>query len=232
MSLPITNLTLQRGIVSGSTLIALSIFIVAIAGFLASYQFFAPTRSVTVIGIGRETALASKATITFVYTATTSLQETAISNGEEQFTALINEINGLNPTSVKRIPYQVQQVTAVDGSVQFQYVSGAQVTVQGQQNVTTLTRLLEREQAQIASIRYLPDDEAGVNQKVQQAALDDARKKAEQIAKASNASVGKVLVVTEQSSNAQSGSAITNVKATSTNDVEVQSTLSVTFQLR
>ncbi len=232
MSLPITQSKLQKGAVSEFMLIALSILILAGVGAFASYKFFVPTRSVTVIGVGLETTLASKATVTFVYTANATLQETAVANGEDQFTALLGEINAFAPTNVKRIPYQIQQVVAPsDNTVQFQYVSGAQVTVDGELNVTALNRLLEREGAQVASVRYLPDDEVGVNEKVQQSALDDARRKAEQIAKASNSSVGKVLVVSEQSSNAQTGSAVTNLSNATSNNVEVQSALSVTFEL-
>ena len=223
----------NSGAISELMLIAISIFILAGVGAFASYRFFAPTRTVSVIGTARENAIANRGVVTFAYTANASLQQIAVTNGEEQFGELLTQINNLAPTEVKRIPYQVQQVTAGDGSTQYQYVSGAQVTVGSQQNVLSLTQLLERNGAQIASVRYLPENEETVNSSVRQKALEDARKKAEQIAGASNGSVGKVLTVNEEVSNTQTGSGVTTVSPLDgNNNVEVQTALSVTFELK
>lgn len=229
MTPPITDTTTQaKSIFWGFLLILMAI--VAL-GLFVGYQLFSPKRTISVIGTGKEIVQSNKATITFAFTSRANSKDVAVTQGEQEFTDLLTVINNFQPTEVKRIAYQVQELT--NGT--FQYVSGASVTVEGSENITGLQRTISSNNAQIASVLYLPEDEQTTTQRVQELALQNAREKAEQIAAASNGKVGKILIVSEQGSNTQTGNSVTSLSKdinSPLNQVELQSVMSVTYELR
>lgn len=214
----------------GFTMILLVLMGVGIA---SGYFLFKPTRTLSVSGVGRESTQANKATVTFAFTVKSGSKDQAATSGEQEFNDLLNVINNFQPSDVKRVAYQVQPLANSLGTPtgEYQYVSGASVTVEGATNIASLTRALSTNNAQVVSLRYLPDDEEGVNEKTRLEAIANARQKAQQIAKASGGRVGKVLSVSEQSSTGETGSSVTSVQTDSFNQVEVQSVLTVTFEL-
>lgn len=229
MTSPITDTTTQaKNIFWGFLLILMAI--VAL-GLFVGYQLFSPRRTISVIGTGKEVVQSNKATITFAYTSRASSKDVVVTQGEQEFTDLLTVINNFQPTEVKRIAYQVQEMA--NGT--FQYVSGASVTVEGTDNIAGLQRTISSNNAQIASVLYLPEDEQATTQRVQELALQDARQKAEQIAAVSGGRVGKVMIVAEQGSNTKTGASVTSVTQNPDNllnQVELQSVISVTYELR
>lgn len=211
------------------------VVVVLVIGFLG-YWFVrsttsSPTRSVTTVGVGKKQVPADKATITFTISQSGVDQTSLAKSGETKINAALQAVAGLSPTDVRKTAYQISPVSTGG----YQYAIGAQVTVTAL-NIEPTVQALTSQGANIASLRYNTANESGVGAEVREMAIKDARTRAEQIAKASGARVGKVLVVTEQGATDQTGSTITGTKAgldsASFNEVEVQSTLNVTFELK
>lgn len=194
-------------------------------------------RTLSVAGVGTEAVVSTKANITFVYSTTATARDAVNTAGQSEFEQLLGILGNFQVSDVKRIPAQVQPVavrSATDTTqveARFQYVTGAQVTITGSENVAGALRALDSDNIQIASIRYLPENETEVQARVQQAALDNARAKAESMARASGGRVGKVLSVVESVSNADTGSSVTS-QLDGASQVELQSAVTVTFGLK
>lgn len=206
-----------------------------------TWRFFTPTKSVSVVGIGSEAVLAEKASVTFIYNSSNTNRAQAVTQGEQVFNRIITDLRGLEPERLRRIPYQVIPVPTqnADGTIgeRYEYASGAEVVVSGLSNISAVTRIIENSQGTIVDISYVPSEEDNVRSRVQQKALENAREKAEDIARASGGRLGGVLVVTEQGSDAETGSGITSLgmdpdSQGSGNEIEVRSIVTVTFQLR
>jgi len=218
----------RRGNVEASITLLAVIVVVGIAvGSLLISSALRPRRSISVVGLGKEIVPATTARLSFAFATTGGSNEEAASNGEQQFSELLSSLNTFTPTDVKRIPYQVGQRTATV----FQYATGAQMTVPSAQ-VPEVMKVLQGKTVQVGSLNYIAENEQDVKIRVQESAMENAREKADQIAKASKGKVGKVLVVSEQGSNAETGSAVTSVQEAGANQVEVQSAVTVTFELK
>lgn len=208
---------------------------ILLAVIIGAY-FFLPKRTITVVGVGSESISANKAQITFVYSASGTTRNQALATGEQGFNTLLDTVTGAGATEIKRVAYQIQPV--VDGNnagIGYQYVSGATMKVENTDAINSIMGILTSNNIQATSINYLPDNEDQAKARVQQAALENAKKQAHDIARASGGILGRVLAVAQQSSNADSGTSVTSVnKGTddiNTAEVDVQSVVTVTYEM-
>lgn len=216
---------------SKNIFIAGALVIIAAFGYAFAQRLFAaPSRAVTTIGTGSKQVPADKATITFAVSANGPDQASVITNGENRTNDVFKSLQSFAPTNVRKTAYQVTQ----SGS-SYQYATGVQITIDSSK-VQSATQVISTSGSSVAQIKYSSSTDTTASQEARSAAIADARMKAEQIAKASGASVGKVLVVSEQSGTDQNGSSITGTKSSlgvgAFNEAEIQSSLSVTFELR
>ena len=186
-----------------------AIIAIIFLGIFAYFQFYPrPTRVVTTIGVGSKQVAAQKAMVVFAVTASAADRNSAATQGEAKFVDVLNMVNSYLPSSVNKTAYQVapQITNQLTGETNgFQYVSGAQITLEGVANVTNLVRQLNEKDATVAQVRFLPQDEKAIDKEVRELAIADAKVKAEQMAAASGARLGKVLNVTEQASTGATG---------------------------
>lgn len=187
------------------------------------------TRSVTTIGTGKKQVAADKATLTFSISTSGNDQSAVITTGENKTNDVFKSLQSFAPTNVRKTAYQVTQ--SGNG---YQYATGVQLTVDATK-VQNVTQIITASGNSVAQIKYSSSTDKTASQEARTAAIADARMKAEQIAKASGARVGKVLVVSEQSGTDQTGSSITGTKSALSdgafNEAEISSSLSVTFEL-
>lgn len=211
-------------------LLGVFILLAAVGYAFAQKTFGVITRSVTTIGTGSKQVPADKATITFAVSATGNDQASVITNGENKTNDIFKSLQSFAPTNVRKTAYQVTQ-----SGNSFQYATGVQMTIDSNK-VQSASQVISTSGSSIAQIKYSSSTDTTASQEARSAAIADARMKAEQIAKASGASVGKVLVVSEQSGTDQTGSSITGTKSSlgsgAFNEAEIQSSLSVTFELQ
>lgn len=229
----------KKSILLGILILA-ALFLVS---YIAAKSVFSPTRTVTTTGIGRQTVPAAKARIVFSFSDTSDDRTFAKIEGEEEFNQILTAINQFSPEEVVKTPESVQPVATRDANNQvtlagYQYSIGARVTVSGPEQIADLISFLNESRASIANISYLPEDQSAVGAQARSQALEDARTKAVQIAKASGSRVGRVITVAEQGSNNESGSTLTSAQtgaesytAGSFNQIEIQSLLTVQFEL-
>ncbi|HCS78638.1 TPA: hypothetical protein DIV55_02745 [Patescibacteria group bacterium] len=217
-----------------------AIIAVIFLGIFAYFQLYPrPTRVVTTIGVGSKQVAAQKALVIFAVTASAADRNSAATQGEAKFVDVMNMVNSYQPSSANKTAYRVapQVVNQLTGETNgFQYVSGAQITLEGVANVTNLVRQLNEKDATVAQVRFLPQDEKAIDKEVRELAIADAKVKAEQMAAASGARLGKVLNVTEQASTGTTGTSVTKEQqasvAGSFSDIEIQSVVQVTFELK
>jgi len=220
--------------------VVFTLIAVIFLGIFAYVQFYPrANRVVTTIGVGSKQVAAQKAMIVFAVTATGADRNSAATQGEAKFVDVMNMVNSYQPSSVNKTAYQVapQVTNQLTGETNgFQYVSGAQITLEGVANVTNLVRQLNEKDATVAQVRFLPQDEKVIDKEVRELAIADAKVKAEQMAVASGARLGKVINVTEQASTGTTGTSVTKEQqanvAGSFSDIEIQSVVQVTFELK
>ncbi len=212
--------------------LVLSFFILA-CGWI--YTSFLSRQTVSVIGVGKEQATAQKATIVFAYTISSISQDDAIDRGEKGMTYVLGTLAPLNADNVKRVQYQIQpRYSAASATNEYTYVSGASVTISNPDNIASALKMLSAVNTKVTSVSYLPENETEVSERSKQSALNDALSNAQILAKAAGKHVGSIVAMEEQSSNAQTGSSITSVKADATATtplVEIQSVVKVTYEL-
>jgi len=212
-----------------------------VIGF-AAFNLFR-TRSISVVGVGSETVEANKAMVSFVFAVSDPSRETAQLKGDTEFNSLLTRIAEFSPSQVQRITSQVriQQIQGQDGTMSAVYVysSGGQITINGANSTQNLVKILNSGNSRVLETRYIPENEEVVQEQVQGKALENARGKAGQIAKAAGGRIGKILLVTEQGGNAGTGTSVTSVPiqkdqqtAAASNQVQIQSVLTVTFELK
>ncbi|RJR15406.1 SIMPL domain-containing protein [Candidatus Microgenomates bacterium] len=212
------------------------IFLVLLGYF--AYSYFTPKtpRLITTTGVGSKSVTAEKAQITFAATVTSATQDAAFTAGETQMTNILNSVNTYAPSEVKKTTSRVTpQANQVTGAILgYQYVGGAQVTVSGTANIDALLRTLNQQGALVAQVNYIPLNEDTVTSEIRELAITDARKKAEVMAKAAGASLGKVITVTDQTGS-QTTTLTQNANTSQPgnfSDTEVSTTVSITFELR
>lgn len=212
---------------------------IVVLGFMVllivlGYSFFqklmnGPTRTVTIIGTGSVQVPADKTTLTFAVSASGADQSSVITSGENKTNDVFKSLQSFNPTNVRKTAYQVTQ----SGNT-YQYATGVQITIDSVKKANAI-QVITASGSTVAQIRYSSSTDMSASQEARKLALKDARDNAEQIAKASGAKVGKVLVVTEQSGTDQKGSLITGTKSAldtgAFSEAEIESSLSVTFEL-
>jgi len=197
------------------------------------------TRSVTVVGTGKKTVIADKAIITYVVSINSQDKTLVTSVGENLDGSITRELRALGITNFKVVPYQVTpQYNRISGVVDtssirgYQYASGGQITVEGQQNITKALAVLSKENITIAQTRYVPDDEKLVESEVRSLAIEDARMKAEAMAKSARANLGKIITLTEQPNSGQSGTAVSSSNPQTGSEIEIQSSITATFEVK
>lgn len=220
----------------------ISLIVVIVAVLLLIYSFSRsffdkPTRSITAIGVGTKQVSAEKAVITFAISRTSQNRNTAVQEGQQFADSIVRSLSNLKPSSVKQTAYQLTPTRTFGQTVSsYQYATGIQVTIEGGQNIDQALTFLNGQDVTIAQVRYLAMDEKQVGSEVREMALQDAREKAEQIARASGGRIGKVLAVSEEVANDQSGSSVTGgntEEGTGTfKEVEIQSVITATFELK
>jgi len=217
-------------------------------GFLAVFAYNQlyprPNRLITTVGLGTKTTQAQKATITFVLTVDATDRASVLTNGEIRFNDILAGIQKFSPEKVNKTAYQIAPLlNNLTGETRaYRYANGAQITMNGTQNIDNLIRMLSEKEAAIAQVRYLPADEKASNAEVRQLAITDAHDKAVQMARSAGANLGKVINVVEQPTNggatttSQSntgGSFVANAGvANSTSDIQLQSVIQVTYELK
>ena len=219
------------------------VVLVIVAGILLlGYKFFFDSKTprvISTVGVGKKNVVADKSIISFAVLVTTADKNSAQTNGDAKMVDLMLKVNEFQPLSVNKttpqIAPQYNQVGATrdTSSVRgYQYVTGAQVTLQGQDKVEPFLQMLNEQDVTVGQVRYLSADQEKVDGEVRELAIKDAKMKAEQMAKAAGARVGKVISIQEQATTGQGGSAVTS-QTTSSNstEVEAQSTITVAFEL-
>ncbi len=210
--------------------------ILVLMGLLYLYNFVtnrsAYVRQITVVGNGSKIVAAKEAKITFTVSVTNSDRTQAFLGGEERYLIVSSGLATYNPTEVRTITPQIVQ----DTQGRYQYVAGAQITIADVAKVKDLATFLAQNGATVAQVRYVSDNEDQIEKEVQELAIADAKKKAADIAGPAGAKIGDVLSIAEQGSNAQTGSAVTQVNTivgpNAGNDIEIISAISVVFALR
>lgn len=211
-------------------------FLLSIVLFL--YQSSRSIQAITTIGIGTKQVVPEKTTITFAYVLTASDQRGALASGENGFNQILSDIGRFNPSQVNKNVAQVAPQYLPDGSgiSSFQYANGAQIELNGTENVQDVIRSLNDRGAIVAQVSYKPQNETEIDAEVRALAVKNAQEKAQHMAKAAGARVGRVLSITEQGSTGESGTSVTrettSEMATAGSNIEVQSAVSATFSLK
>ena len=212
-------------------------------------NFFGETRTITVTGIGRKTAQAEKATLSFSFAYSSTSESQVISQGEERFNNIISEITKFQPDEIDKNSYQVvdnsRNTLGSNGSLtragSFQYVNAAQITTTKLDTVNDIVKTLyDAGATQVTQVRYLPKNEDKFDQELRELAVKDAKSNARKMARASGAWLGSALNIQEAGSNGETGTsvnALTNngeegFDLTSIGEIELESAVVVTYQLR
>jgi len=222
------------------------ILVLALLGYFAYGTIYnKTTRLITTVGTGTKKVTAQKVILTFVVTQDAGDRSSAVTNGEAKFADVMETVQTFNPSDIVKTVYQIiPRTNQLTGDLKgFQYVSGAQITLTGTDNTANIVRALTQKDAAVASVRYLPLDEKAESTEIRKLAIEDARMKAEQMANAAGASLGKVMNISEQTTN--SGNSVTSQSTPQTsfnqptgtapsafNDIELQSSVQVTFELK
>ena len=216
--------------------------IIVVGVLLFGYRFFfgsKTARIISTVGVGKKNVVADKSIITFAVLVTTADKNTAQTNGDAKMTDLMLKVNEFQPLSVNKTTPQVAPqynsvgTTRDTSSIRgYQYVTGAQVTLQGQDKVAPFLQMLNDQDVTVGQVRYLSADQDKVDAEVRELAIKDAKMKAQQMAKAAGARVGNVISIQEQGATGQGGSAVTSqTTASNSTEVEAQSTITVAFEL-
>lgn len=210
----------------------IAVFLVVIALGLAGYKYFIQDsqRRVTTTGMATKVVTPEKAVITFTLSIEGATRELVIAEGESKLAEVMAVVDSFSPSSVTKNDYSVvPRTNRINAETSgFQYIVGAEVTLDSVERVSALLGQLYLKDVTLAQVRYLPKDAAAVEKEVREMAVQNARERAQQMAQASNARLGKVITVAEN--NAQAGTSIL-VQGTAPS-VQLRSTVTVIFELR
>lgn len=192
-----------------------------------------PSSSLTIVGVGKLDVVPEKAT--FIVTRVNEGRDpvSAINEGEAGIQSLINTTRSIAGGSVeiKKSFYQIAQ----NGSL-YQVANAISVSTNEIEKVNELVKSLYRDGATTLSpASFTTADENKTIQQARELAVKDAKRQAEQIAKASGKRVGKILTVADD--NAGASSVIGSDKGQNTqqtfalNDIQVTKRMQVVFEL-
>lgn len=216
-------------------MIAIVFFFIALIGYPALRSFFnAPVRSVTTTGIGKKLVDADKAIITFTVSNTGDDSNQTIAANERNSGDILKKLSTHNVEQVNKSATQLIPLGSSSSNA-YRVSTAIRATIVGKDNIQEVNKIIKEANYPIIQVRYLSGAEASTGEELRKIAIEDAKTKADQIAKASKSKLGKVLVVSEQISNDQTGTTVTSASSTDSStfsQIEVQSVMNVTFELK
>lgn len=167
-----------------------------------------PGKTVTVTGVANSREKTQVANFTAGVSAVNDSKEAAVKEVNEKMEAIISSVKdfGLKPEDIQTQNMSIyqRQDTYYDGSTpksrpgQWDVSNSISITLREVNRASDLTDLLSRSGAtNVYGPNFTPDDTKDAETKLLEEAVEDAKKKAEILAKASNRSLGKVVNVTE-----------------------------------
>jgi uncharacterized protein YggE len=243
---PPRSLNLPSGLL-GKAIVIACILCLILAGlyFVTSPKI---TRTITAVGNGKVQFEAQKAELTILLVNRGANKQDLTTTSKKEFADVVENLQRLQVDNVSQSAAQIVPLSSgstPDGQVvfnNFEYRQAAQVIVSSQEKIREVSDFLSTRNVFIAQNRYLPPDQSKVDGQLLQAALEDATTKANDLAKSSHLHIGKILNISEVSANADN-SGLVSVKSTTapsdqlantpnSNQIELQKTISVTFELK
>jgi uncharacterized protein len=216
-----------------------------------SYQQNKVTRSVSVSGIGNKSVKPEKAIVSFSISLDAPSQAQAVSLGEQKFENILTGLSKYKPTEVNKTTYQISQSTRKIPTTTddkktvltsaYEYVNAARITIDNPSEINDVIKYLYSAGAAVVTqARFVPKDEAAADREARNLAIKDAWTRANDLARASGARVGKVLSIQESSTtNAQTGTPVTDSGSSKTDTksgasadgIQIQAGVTVVYEL-
>jgi hypothetical protein len=203
-------------------------------------------RVVTVVGTGTKTFKPAKAEVSFSYVYQDTGRDQTESAGDQKFNSIIQGLNQYQPIEVSKTTPQVVQSGQTTGlaagaaqGTRYQYVNAARVKAGNPDQIRDIVSYLYAQgAATVTQVRYIPDNEEKANSELRELAVKDAKMKAQDLVKATGSKIGKVMSIQEGTASTQaSGSVIDSSAnlagvASATGDIELQSIVTVSYEVR
>lgn len=211
--------------------IALVVFLVLVNLGLLVYLFTA-NKTVSALGSAQISSNQIEYQIKFTYTDAAADSNTALTQGEQAFTELIQELDRYTSVETSYTnSYITPRLTTANGSVEpseYLFEQAAQITIPAANYSEVIGLLRDNQNIILAEIsarsaNYQQDYQAAL-----EAALADARSQAQSLAESSGGNLGEITSITEQPT---SGTNTRILDGQLLQQVETKASVLVTFEL-
>lgn len=197
-------------------------------------------RVVSVVGVGTKTVKPASATVSFSVVFEGSSRQEAIAQGESIFSSTLSGLSQFGDLRIDKNAFQVSEnADSAGGGIVYRYVNAAKITTNDPIKVQDISKYLYQSGATaVTQVRYIPEDQEKVDRDLRTAAVKDARAKAQQMAAASGARLGRAISIQEGASTGQTGTPVTagatgdSGSLSEVGEIELQAVTTVIFQLR
>jgi uncharacterized protein YggE len=185
--------------------------------------------TITVTGVGKIAIIPRSASVIITRVNLGEDPTTAITNGGVEINVLINEAKKIvgQDAEIQKSFYTATQTT----SGKFQVTNGFKVTFNNISKVNDLIKSMYNNGAStVSNISFMPEDKDKTAQDVKKLAIDDAKKQAENTVKELRKKVGRIISITDDSSEIGGSVASGNGEVGAT-DINITKTVTIVYEI-